>query len=211
MIQPSRAYELYNAIRLHFTSKSYDYHRYDGTTNISKNGLDGRKDKYFFQKFASKVMNEEEAICVLVSNFSKDKKTYIRSIDYDYYSQWRAYKESLVYSFKNNLDGLFEYAHENGVKNPLAINDEYQYSFLVSCLLEESITMEFFIILNIVSKGTILKGILKDNPDDIILQDIVDMYNKYYVFLNDLWGITKQREKLFDVTMSIFEKYELSE
>ena len=30
------AFALYNALKLHFTSKSYDYFKYNGKTNVTK-------------------------------------------------------------------------------------------------------------------------------------------------------------------------------
>ena len=44
------AFALYNALKLHFTSDSYDYFKYHGKTNVSKQTFTTRKDKYQFYK-----------------------------------------------------------------------------------------------------------------------------------------------------------------
>jgi len=42
------AFALYNAIKLHFTTDSYDYFKYHGKTNVTRDNFAIRKDKYTF-------------------------------------------------------------------------------------------------------------------------------------------------------------------
>ena len=53
------AYALWNALKLHFTSDSYDYFKYNGKTNVSKQTFSIRKDKYQFYKLSRKYSLEE--------------------------------------------------------------------------------------------------------------------------------------------------------
>ena len=47
-----QAYTLYLALKQHFTpGRGYDFFKYNGKTNASKNAFETRKDKYFFHKF----------------------------------------------------------------------------------------------------------------------------------------------------------------
>ena len=48
------AYALYNALHLHFTSKSYDYFKYNGKTNVTKDTFAKKKDKFTFYKLSRK-------------------------------------------------------------------------------------------------------------------------------------------------------------
>ena len=53
------AFALYNALKLHFTSESYDYFKYNGKTNVSPQSFMTRKDKYQFYKLSRKYNPEE--------------------------------------------------------------------------------------------------------------------------------------------------------
>jgi len=68
------AFALYNSLKLHFSSPSYDYFRYHGKTNISENSFMLRKDKYSFYKLSRKY-NLEELKNFYISNLlEKDIK-----------------------------------------------------------------------------------------------------------------------------------------
>jgi hypothetical protein len=62
------AFALYNALKLHFTSDSYDFFKYHGKTNISKDSFLRRKDKYTFYKLSRKY-SLDELKYFYVSNF----------------------------------------------------------------------------------------------------------------------------------------------
>ena len=53
------AYALWNALKLHFTSDSYDYFKYNGKTNVSKSTFSTNKSKYQFYKLSRKYNLEE--------------------------------------------------------------------------------------------------------------------------------------------------------
>ncbi len=48
MISGYEAFGLYQALKLHFTTDSYDYFKYGGKTNISVTEFENRKDNYHF-------------------------------------------------------------------------------------------------------------------------------------------------------------------
>ena len=54
------AYALWNALKLHFTSDSYDYFKYNGKTSISVTSFENRKDKYHFYKLSRKFTNKDD-------------------------------------------------------------------------------------------------------------------------------------------------------
>ena len=45
-----QAYKTYVAIKNHFTSKTYDFFKYNGRTKASRSTFEKRNDKYFFSK-----------------------------------------------------------------------------------------------------------------------------------------------------------------
>ena len=62
------AFAMWNALKLHFTSDSYDYFKYHGKTNVSTATFLKRKDKYTFYKLSRKY-NLEEMRDFYVANF----------------------------------------------------------------------------------------------------------------------------------------------
>ena len=53
------AYCLYNSLKLHFNSDSYDYFRYNGKISSSIEAFENRKDKYHFYKLSRRFANDE--------------------------------------------------------------------------------------------------------------------------------------------------------
>ena len=54
------AFALYNALKLHFTSDSYDFIKYHGKTNVSTQTFMKRKDKYSFYKRRWSIFNRND-------------------------------------------------------------------------------------------------------------------------------------------------------
>ena len=71
------AFCLFQAIKLHFTSASYDFFKYNGKSNISVTAFENRKDKYHFYKLSRKFPNKEMLIEFLVANFLEKDKLWV--------------------------------------------------------------------------------------------------------------------------------------
>ena len=70
------AYALWNALKLHFTSDSYDYFKYNGKTNVSKQSFTTNKSKYQFYKLSRKY-GIDELKQFYVANFIEGKGDWI--------------------------------------------------------------------------------------------------------------------------------------
>ena len=92
------AYTLYLAIKLHFTSDSYDFYRHNAKVNSSFNTFLKRNDRFFFHKLTTKY-TKEEMLEYFVSNFFHNSKTWIgnlvRADGETTYNKWRKYNQSL--------------------------------------------------------------------------------------------------------------------
>ena len=75
-------YCLYLAIKSHFTTQSYDYHKYQGKVKASKESFDIRKDRFLFQKLSRKYSNDQMND-FLISNCIKGKKWVGEFLDDD--------------------------------------------------------------------------------------------------------------------------------
>lgn len=138
------AYKLYLALKSHFTSKTYDYFKYNGVTRAKFESFEQRKDKYFFTKLAKK----KDAMGFLVSLFVYGKKDMwigdiVKNEEIDeLYLKRQKIKESISYVFSNDLDKL----DQDFLKNIKVVDGQHPY--LLNLLLGEHINIETFIILN---------------------------------------------------------------
>ena len=57
MIQPFDSYKLYNALKLHFETDTYDAIKYNFGTTVTANSFFNRRDKYFFARLAKNYEN----------------------------------------------------------------------------------------------------------------------------------------------------------
>ena len=106
------AFQLFQAIKLHFTTDSYDYFKYGGKTRFKLEHFESRKDKYFFLKLSRKYRTKEAMIFFLVSLFvEKDYKwvgDLVTQEAEDKYLEKQRVFQSLTYIFTNDCQRLLE-------------------------------------------------------------------------------------------------------
>ena len=137
------AYKLYLALKNHFTSKTYDYFKYGGRTKASRTTFEKRSDKYFFHKLSKR----KDPVEFLVSNFVYSGDNWIGDLVHNseserLYKQFLKVKESLSYTFSNDLDKL-----ESEFDSNFLVVDG-QHPLLLKLLLRNEITIETFVILD---------------------------------------------------------------
>lgn len=141
------AYQIYIGIKLHFESKTYDYFRYNGKSSVTPKSFFARRDKFFFAKLVKKY-GVDELPYFFASNFAKHGTKWIGGLTDDQADEtYKAYKsllESFTYRFKNDIDKLLS---ETDFKSLFVIEDG-QYPIIVKHLLQDSIPLETFVVLN---------------------------------------------------------------
>ena len=104
------AYALWNALKLHFTSESYDYFKYNGKTNVSKQTFTINKSKYQFYKL-SRRYDLEELKNFFIANFIQGKGDWVGDLLQDgdeNYTKWQKTQQSLTYTFENDIMYMFD-------------------------------------------------------------------------------------------------------
>ena len=99
------AYRMYLGLRLHFNSKSYDYVRYNGSVNCTKDSFMKRSDRYFFHKMGKKYNGELEPFLVsnFVSNESVNPKWLTGDQALENYNKWKKNQQSITRIFDQDL------------------------------------------------------------------------------------------------------------
>ena len=105
MTEAYDAYKMYLGLRLHFNHESYDYIRYNGAVNCSKDSFMQRSDRYFFHKMGKKYNGELEPF--LVSNFSEVPAANPKWLTGDEalqnYNNWKKNQQSITRIFDQDI------------------------------------------------------------------------------------------------------------
>ena len=149
-LEPFVCYKTYLAIKNHFTSDKYDYHKYSGKVRANLQSFYKRKDRFWFEKI-SRQKSDQEIVDFFVSNFvscDDPQSLWIGEIIKEgetNYTNWAKKSQSLAYIFKQeilsvftvkNFDQMFE------IKNG-------QHPKLLKQYLQKNISIETLIILDL--------------------------------------------------------------
>lgn len=187
-------YGIYQAIRLHFTDKNYNFFTYGGKTRVSVDSFNKRKDKYNFHKLA-RMYSESEIVSFLVANFVHNDDNWSRSLIQDdateVYTEWQRITQSMTNVFKDDIRKLME------GKQPQQFNDLFrvvngEYPELLVRLMQKDITIETVVVLNNIF-GFVPKWD-KQISDDIIYPKMSLKIRKYGAFLSV--DVTKYKQAL---------------
>ena len=142
------AFALYNALKLHFTSSSYDYFKYHGKTNVSKDTFLKNKSKYQFYKLSRKY-SLDELRNFFVANFVYGDSTWVGEMTgpngEDVYKKWQKISQSLTYNFESDIVRILEQANS---PDELMIVRSGGYPALLVGAMQNSISIETLVILN---------------------------------------------------------------
>jgi hypothetical protein len=107
MSEAYKAYQLFQSLRLHFTTEAYDYFKYRGTIPVTLLKFESRKDKGFYYRLA-KLPNLEQLI---ISNMIHNDVAWPGDLLDDSEApkranEYRKYLQSLTYMFTQDLGRL---------------------------------------------------------------------------------------------------------
>ena len=144
MKDPFESYKLYNALKLHFETDSYDAIKYNFKTSVKPQSFFKRKDKYFFAKIANTYDNLLE---FYVANFKNDVK-YVGDMLNEggerYYRDHKKVLESLSYTFENDINKL---AEDNQFDSLLEANDN-EHPLIIQLWMQDEIQLETVVIVD---------------------------------------------------------------
>ena len=109
MLSSYDTYRMFIALKYHFERETYDYFKYNGKVKTSHETFLTRRDMFKFQR-VSRMVDDSEMRDLLVSNII-DNRRWIGDIAtdeaVDCYNHYMKRKQSLSYTFSNDLDKLF--------------------------------------------------------------------------------------------------------
>lgn len=169
-------YKLFLAIKNHFNTTSYDFFKYNGKINATKESYEKRPDRFHFSRLSKKHPSREDQIDYIVSNII-ESKDWIGDFTEETYFEYIKRKQALSHYFGNDLDNLFS----KGAKEAFAISPG-NYPPIVLKYIQREITLETLIILDDFTEFS-KKMNESFGTNDIIWSKIEKRIRKYRPFL----------------------------
>ena len=174
LMQPIDVYQMYCAMKAHFSKSSYNFIKYGGKTKVSRDSFWKRNDRYFFVKI-SKKYNNDEIKDYLLSNFIQNRNGYIANFNDQNYENWLD-RRMMFYNifqqelkpFVNNFEPLFEIKDGN-------------HPTLLKEYLGKRVSLETMVILNELVDFS--KKWDEQLGDDVVWPDIKNLMKNYKGFL----------------------------
>jgi hypothetical protein len=186
-------YKIYLAIKLHFTSESYDYFKHNGKTTARLNTFTKRRDRYFFHKL-SRSYSSSACVDYFVAGFIGSDTVWIGDVvgksGQENYTRWQKRIESLSYVFENDCNTLLDFIEEKRIKfDDLFKVKDGQHPPLVKLYIANKITIETMVILNDILNYS--KQFNKEIGETVIWPKKYKLLLKYKPFLK--YNITKMK------------------
>ena len=186
------AYKTYVAIKNHFTSKTYDYFKYNGATKASRATFEKRNDKFFFNRLAK----HRDIVGYLVANFVYGNKVswvgdFLNSdASEQHYLKYLKNKESLTYIYKEDLNML-----------DVEFNDNFtcvdgQHPKLLKLYLQGEVNIETLVVLDDLLSFS--RKWTRRIEEKIIWPQVNNLYKKYKPFMQ------YDKDKLKAITVDYF-------
>jgi hypothetical protein len=176
------AFAMFHALKLHFTSDSYDYVKYNGKTNVTKTTFSTRKDKYSFYRLSRKF-GLTELRDYYIANFMVEDIQWVGDIlgpeSEDNYKKWQKRTQSLTYTFENDIIKLLDRVDN---PNDLLIVRNNEFPLLMQCVQQKDIALETLIILNDLMNFFPMWE--KEIYDDLVWPNFKRKCEKYKPFLS---------------------------
>ena len=175
------AYKLFNAIKLHFTTDSYSFFKYNGKTNVTKEQFAVRKDKYSFYKLSRKY-SIADLKNFFIANFIVKDFSWVGEIaneeGEDNYRKWQKRNQSLTYVFQQDILHLMDSV--NTPDDLLKVKFGQHPNLLIQTMQGE-IAIETLVILNDIMNFFPMWN--KKISDDIVWPTYKRKCEKYSPFL----------------------------
>jgi hypothetical protein len=179
IMEPFEAFRLYQSMKLHFTTDSYDAIKYNYKTSAKPQTFWKRRDKYFFAKIGKQFDSGKDLINFYAANFVADK-TYIADmiVDDTVYAQWNKKNQSLGYTFEQDL---YKLAEESAFDALFECNDG-QHPRIVTSWIRGDINIETIAILQQLTG--FMSRADKHITETIVWPDVSRKIRKYTPFVH---------------------------
>jgi len=192
------AFCVYLGLKLHFTSNSYDYFKFNGKTKSSVKVFNNRKDRYFFDKLAKK--RGKDVFGYLVANFVARGDFWVGELfddeDEMIFVEWKRRMQSLTMVFTEDINKIIKEMSSSSMHfDDIFVSEEGTHPPIMKMVLREDISIETFIIMNKILG--FFKQFDRDMDDDLLWDELKKKCLNYESFVA-LKDINKYRKILIN-------------
>lgn len=151
------SYKLYNALRLHFTTKSYDFIKFRGKTKVDARKFDQRPDRFFYYKLWARHKNELELFYISVF-INGSVKWVGELLGEEYHTQFNEMlkrHQALSKVFSDDVKTIVDLMEDRDVSfKQLLVADGANMPMIVRLQEQDFISLETLVIINRLTKMT---------------------------------------------------------
>lgn len=203
-MEPFEVYKMYLALKLHFTTPSYDIVKHKGAVRGKKDTFLRRRDLTSIRKLA-RDYSKKEITDFLVANFvSGDKWGGVFDTEAsERYSMWLTKRQRLLYTLSKDLETIILNMELGEIDS--AIYDE-GHPLIFKLFLGGEIELETLVILDKILPFT------KQYSEDFVLKDYCLLVNKYkpFIKINKDEIFNKHKDKLKKVYGNVKDSHQSS-
>ena len=195
---PFESFKLYNALKLHFETDSYDAIKYNFKTSVKAASFLKRRDKYFFAKVANN--HPKDMMQFYIANF-KAGVSYVGDMLDDEgernYSEHKRIVESIHREFSVDINMILNEMEKDELSfDEVLTADLNDHPLIIKMMLREDISIETIVIINS------LTGFLKREDSKItetmLWPDVKRKIEKYSGF------VRYDRQKCVNMLKKVF-------
>jgi hypothetical protein len=169
------AYKEYMALKQHFTTKTYDYFKYNGKTNSSVESFRSRNDTYSFQRLAKK----RDYRNLILSNMVENHKVWVGDLLEErantIYLDWKKRNDGITAFIQSEIEKM----DDDFQNNFLSVDGHYPH--VVNLYLRKQISIETLCILTKITNSQEYWS--KNVIDNVVFPGIIGKIDKYHPFL----------------------------
>ena len=214
-ISPYEAYSIYSAIRLHFTSDSYDVVKYNFKTRSKQSNEKflKRKDRYFFARLSKKFNSPNHLQEFLACNFMYRTPSWVGNLleeDADkVYGKYLNYIEGFTGRLESDIITIRDQMLVRGLSNPnklfTEIEPDTDFPYIINAVQREEVRTESIIALDEVL-GFLVHIDKKQDKNNLIWATQYKKLNKYSRLIRPHINIAKVKSLLKAVFTKELEK-----
>lgn len=176
-----QAYRYYLALKLHFTTDSYDVVKHKGRIKASRDSF--MKHEHMYKRLASQY-HDDEVVNFLVSNFvSGDRWGGVFDAESNNtYLSWKKRIEALSYTFKSDIQRLLTELNLMQFDASIIFDvQKNQHPYIIRAYMSKNLTIETLVILQ--KLFGFCDKFDKDIEENIVWPDISRLIRKYSPFV----------------------------
>lgn len=142
MKTPYECYVTFAALKMHFSTESYDYFKYNGKVKTSVQSFQKRHDKYHYNKLTSIFDLEQHLVPMFINNPKLWIANVIETTNVQLANEWLKRKEGRSYFFEEDIKKI------DSLKQAVTPKSANELPELLKDYINKTIGIDTLIILN---------------------------------------------------------------